>query len=140
MSLVIKLPLPFTLFILYVTLFFAITMLACIVIRERSLALFLSFLSWILLFEILPSAPFADYLSSFISSAWNNPSLGQSLCNLITGWSPNVILLIFFDNMNDSMGLSDCIIVNIPEFVKMFLYCAVVLYLTYLSFMRRDVA
>lgn len=135
-----KLPFVFILSILCFIFFFALTLLICINIREPSLAMLLSFLSWIFLCYLLPNVMFTSYFSSYISFILGDPSLNQYLQVTISDLSPTTMVFRIFLNITDNMSLIDVLDNNIFEILKLSLYCIITAFLAYISFIRRDIA
>jgi ABC-2 type transport system permease protein len=127
------LPLAFLLYMLCSIFLFSLSMLMCIMFKEQSFALFMGFLSWILLFYVMGNRGLAGYIVDFFH-------LDQSTSLLVGGlWPYNLISTILGDTINGrtiSFALSN----NVMFISILSLYCFVTLVAAYISFIRRDVS
>lgn len=129
MAFVGGLSLSFLLYMLCMLFFFSISMLACLLFREQSLALFMGFLAWIVLFRLISSDIFAGSISYFFGNS-------QSILLLVSGMSPSTMLYFILENMDLQSVLAESGL----EVFKLFLYCTIGLILSYIAFLRRDVS
>jgi len=121
-------PLAFMLSMLCIMLFYSLTLLFCILIKEQSFALFVSILMWFLLFLVIGGCDVAYYIGIFFNS--------EALDHLIGGFSIYTMLYYILEYMDIGSVLTKYGI----EILKLSLYCFVTIILTYIAFLRRDVA
>lgn len=130
------LPLAFILYILSTMLFFSLSILMCITFKEQSFALFLGFLSWILLY-LMANMMFIGYIISFFH-------MDQSTGYFISGLIPYNILAFISGDIINGKGIVDTLSKNFSQIViqifTLSLYCFVTIVMAYTSFIRRDVS
>lgn len=127
------LPLTFLLYMLCSIFLFSLSILMCVSFKEQSFALFLGFLSWILLFYVIDNRNVAGYIIDFFN-------LDQSTSLLVSGlWPYNLVSIIMGDTVNGGSVLA-VVSDNFMFISILFLYCFVTLVLAYISFIRRDVS
>jgi ABC-2 type transport system permease protein len=130
------LPLAFILYVLSTMLFFSLSMLACITFKEQSFALFLGFLSWILLY-LMANMAFIGYIVSFFH-------MDQPTGYFVSGLIPYNILSFISGDIINGKGIADTLSKNFSQIaVQIFtlsLYCFVTTVMAYASFIRRDVS
>jgi len=123
------LPLAFMLYLLCVIFYYSVSMLAVIMIKEQSLALFIGLLSWILLFYFIPNDIFAGSISYFFGDS-------QSVLLLIGGISHYTMLYLILGQMDIQSVLAE----HGFEVLKLSLYCLIGIILVHIAFLRRDVS
>jgi len=129
--------LPWGFFIGLVCVFFfcSLTMLMCLIFKEKSFALFMSLLSWIFFYLIVNCQSFADYIGFFMGKSLLGYNGGQTLSNMLCYLSVDLNAGILLST-KDLMGNFSSSIVHL--FILLF-YCFMALILTYIVFLRRDV-
>lgn len=123
-----SLPLAFILTFLCVTFAYALSMLVYIIIKNQSMALFTSFLLWILLFSSLSDG----YFIHAIEDATHNAALGPA----ITSFSPYTMVNFIFLHQD----LQSALLYNGGDLFRLLLYGIVAVICAYTAFMRSDIA
>jgi len=121
------LPLAFMLYLLCMIFYYVVSMLALIVIREQSLALFMGFLFWILLFYFIPNEIFTGSIDYFF---------GERIGRFVGGMSH----LTMLNQMFGYMDIQGVLVEKGFEVMKMALYCFIGIILVHIAFLRRDVS
>lgn len=122
------LPLMFILSMLCIMFFYALSTLFSLLFKEQSLALFLSLLSWIILFNFLNFQDFAGSIGYFLHS--------EDITNYISYLSPYTMLYFILGHSDIPSVLAN----NGLDVFKLALYCFITILLSYIVFLRRDVA
>jgi ABC-2 type transport system permease protein len=127
-SFVGMIPLAFILSILCIMFFYSLSLVINLLIKEQSFALFSSLLAWIILFTVLNEEGFAGSIGYFLHD--------NVITDYISYLSPYTMLYFILGNTDISSVLAN----NGLEVLKLFLYCVVTIILSYIVFLRRDVA
>lgn len=123
-----KIPLVLMLASLCMTFMFSLSVLITLLIRDQSLALFIGFLSYIILFRFIHSSDIAGGIMDYFHSRF--------LGDLISGFSPDKMFYLILGDAD----LSNIIANSGFEVFKLAMYCIVSITLAYTVFLRRDVA
>jgi len=136
-----QLSLVMLLFVLSFMMFYLLTMLAYLLLRDHSAALFIGFCSWMFLDNILPDASWDSYLGNVYSALFNvNVVYAQSqVSNFAQALSPGMICYNILYRLNCD-NLSYAINNYGTMLLPLFLFAVILLVLCYIVFMRRDVA
>jgi ABC-2 type transport system permease protein len=134
-----QLSLVMVLFLLSFMVFYLLTLLAYLVLRDHCVSLFIGFSSWMFLNNILPDAAFISYVANICSALFNLNIISASsqVSSIAETISPGVICFSLISNSN---SLSYAINNNWPLLLPLLLYGVALLILCYIVFMRRDVA
>jgi ABC-2 type transport system permease protein len=128
-----RLPIIFIISLLYVLIFTSISILVSILIRRQSVALLLDILVFILLRSIVPTVSLAGNVSRV---------LGGQAYNIVVNMSPDWALFMMSNGgiYDPKVDISMALYINRFEFLILILYVITLLVLSYLSFIRRDIA
>lgn len=122
-------PVLFVLSILCNMFFYSLTMLICIFIKDQILSLFMSFLSWIILFYILENAWFSGYISYY----FHDPGLA----NTISSFSPIALVNSILTSQNI---VGEIVTGANLDLIKLVIYTVIIMFMTYSIFIRRDIS
>jgi ABC-2 type transport system permease protein len=123
-----SLPLSLILTFLCILFSYSLSMLIYIIIKNQSMALFISFLLWILLFYSLGDA----FIVHGIADAIHNDELG----NTISSFSPRSMVNYIFQHHD----IQSAVIYNGGDLLRLLLYCFIAVIMVYSAFLRSDVA
>ena len=130
----IRVPVVVLLSLLYVIIYFCIALLFSILIRNDVFALFFSLLVWVLFVYVFTGATFCDNIAILVVGS-NGDYNG--LANSISELFPSTSILLISRNCQDIFNV---IGTNGVELVRLFLYVVVTAVISYIAFIRRDVA
>jgi ABC-2 type transport system permease protein len=130
--------LPWGLFLTLLCGFFmcSLSMLTCLLFKEKIFALFISVLSWLFFYTIAQEYIFSTYIGFFASKLGLVGGYGASLSDLISNLSVDFSLYNLVSNTDFVSAFTD----NFVHIFILLFYCFVTLILTYTVFLRRDVA
>jgi ABC-2 type transport system permease protein len=123
------LPVFFVQYLLCFMTFYLLTVLMFIVFKNASLSLFIAFMSWMFIFNILPNISFAEYLSLI----FGQPQLNNLLCNVSPYSALSNLGLTWATNLMEA--IND----GISSIILLFVYVVVFLVFCYSAFHRRDI-
>jgi ABC-2 type transport system permease protein len=129
------LPLIIIFSLIYCMVFFSISVLVSILIYEDSFALFTSILAWFFFLDVFPNVIFAGNISLIIYGGFSNEM--QQASNIIALFSPSSIRSkIFWESSELLTGL----LTNLFEVGKLAFYIFILNLMSYISFLRKDIA
>ena len=128
-------PVVILLSLVYVLVFFLVSMFLSIVIRDDIFALFASVLVWFLLLDIIPNVLIAGNISLIFQKGFTVQQ--QQLSDFISLLSPASIRSKLFWNETD---LLSSLSTNVFEVCKLLLYLFVATISSYIAFIRRDIS
>lgn len=123
-----SLPLTFIVTFLCVTFAYALSMLVYMVIKNQSMALFTSFLLWILLFSSMSNG----YFIHAIEDVTHNPALGYT----ITSFSPYTMVNFILQHQD----IESVLMYNSGDMFRLLLYGIVAVICVYTAFIRSDIS
>ncbi len=126
-SLIERIPLVLLLSLLCMMFMFSLSVLIVLLIKDQSLALFMGFLSYLILFKFIHSSDVAGGIMDYFHSRF--------LGDLISGISPDKMFYLILGDA-DLTGILEN---SSFELFKMAMYCVVTLTLAYTVFLRRDI-
>jgi ABC-2 type transport system permease protein len=131
----IRLPIVLFIALLFVLIFFSFSLLVSLVIKNDAFALFFTILSWILIIYVFPNVAFSSNLSLVLSGGY---SISQyNLEALIVSISPITTIIKIGAECPDVLNVFSS---NWSDLVILFLYLLITCILSYIVFIRRDVA
>lgn len=128
-DLVSKMPIAIVFSSLIMIFFLASSMLFTLTMRNETLAMFASFLLWVVMMCIINNVDFAGNISMALAN-------DDSITNYIASFSPDAIMVTVFWNITDVFGTFSS---HSSELVKLVIYALVMITLCYISFLRRDI-
>ncbi len=135
MSYFIEVPAVILISLIYVMIFFSISMFLSIIIKEDIFALFACVLVWFFFLDILPNVLIAGNLSLILQGGFSSQE--QQVNSFIALLSPASIRAKIFWNASD---IFIAISQNMFEVVKLLLYMILATVSSYIAFIRRDIS
>ena len=130
----IRVPVIIFLSLLYIMIFFCIALLFSILVRNNIFALFFSLLIWVLFTHMLTGVTFCGNIALLVGGSGEGyNSMADSIAELFPGTS----ILLISRNCQDIFNVVGT---NGMELVRLFLYVFVIAVLSYIAFIRRDIA
>lgn len=134
MNYLVRLPIVILISLLYIIIFYALTMLLSVLIKDNIFALFFSVLAWLLITDVFYGNDFIDSIAYTINGSIVN-ELGLS--NFIADFFPSANIMRIVWYCSDYLNV---IQTNGLELLKLSLYVVITIISGYIAFIRRDVA
>lgn len=131
MDYLMNVPVIIFLSLLFVMVFYSLSVLVSLIVREQSLSLLICALLWALVMQFIPLNQFSGYISLFFGS---NQLYVQQLIN---GFSPQITIYAIL--MDNSGNLFEILMINWTYIFKFVIIIIVLMILDYIAFLRRDI-
>lgn len=132
--LLLRLPVVIFIAMLYVILFLSLSMLFSILIKDDAFAIFASVFTWILVTHVFPSSSFNGSITMIIVGSG---TAQNDLANLFAGIYPGTNIMRICRDCNDLLSV---LVTNSDELFILSLYAVITTVLSYIAFIRRDIA
>jgi ABC-2 type transport system permease protein len=130
----VRLPVVLLIALLYIMVFYSISLLFSVIIKDDIFSLFFSVLAWILIVDMYYSVAFIDSIAYLIiGSTANEISLSNSISSFFPG--ANLVNIIWY--CSDYFNIIET---NGIELLKLLLYVIIATILGYIAFIRSDIS